>query len=70
MMIDRRNVIVGTALAAVAPALSFASALVPTPAAEATRWVVKIDGWSVSAEADAAEEIWIRVNRSWRAAWR
>jgi hypothetical protein len=70
MMIDRRSVIAGTALAVVAPALSFASALVPTPAAEATRWVVKIHGWNVSGEANAAEEIWIRINHSWRVAWR
>jgi hypothetical protein len=69
-MIDRRSVLAGTALAAVAPTLSFASASLPTPPAEATRLIARIDGWSVPNECNAAEEIWIRVDRSWRAAWR
>ena len=70
MMIDRRTVVAGTALAAVAPTLSFASVLLPTPTAKPPRFVVKIDGWSEPNQGNAAEEVWIRIDRSWRTAWR
>jgi hypothetical protein len=69
-MIDRRAFMSSSALVALAPRLSFASALPAPPAAEATRLVVKIAGWSQSDESNPSEEIWIRVNHSWRAAWR
>jgi hypothetical protein len=68
MIIDRRSVLAGTALVAVAPTLSFASAALPTLEPRANPLVVKIDGWSEPG--NTAEEVWIKVDRSWRTAWR
>ena len=70
MMIDRRNFVTGAALTAMAPTLTLLSASPPTLAAEAPPPVILIDGWSVADQANAAAAIWIRVDRSWSAAWR
>lgn len=70
MMINRRNVVAGTALVAIRPTLSFASALLPMAESEAPRLIVKIDGWSEPDQSNSADAAWIRVSRSWRAAWR
>ena len=70
MMIDRRKFVSGTALVAVAPTLSLLPVALPTPAAETNRLVMKIDGWSTLGQRGTDEEVWIRVNQSWRTAWR
>lgn len=70
MMVDRRSFVSGTALLALTPVLNLLPAVIPTPAAEATRLVMKIDGWSVPDQSRAGEEVWIRLDRSWRTAWR
>ena len=67
MIIDRRAFVAGTTLVALAPALEFVPVPLPSPA-NAGRLVFMIDGWSVSS--DSADEVWIRVDRSWRSAWR
>ena len=69
-MIDRRKFVSGTALVAIVPTLSLLPVGLPTPAAEANRLVMKIDGWSTPGQRGTDEEIWITVDRSWRTAWR
>jgi hypothetical protein len=68
MTIDRRSFVAGTTLVAFAPAIGFLSTALATPAASANHLVFKIEGWSASN--DSADEVWIRVGRSWRTAWR
>jgi hypothetical protein len=70
MMIDRRKFVSGTALVAVAPTLRLLPAALPMPAAETKRVVMKIYGWSTPGQGGTDEEVWIRVDRSWRTAWR
>jgi hypothetical protein len=67
-MIDRRKFL--TTLVAVAPTLSLLPVALPTPAAETNRLVMKIYGWSTPGQSGTDEEVWIRVNQSWRTAWR
>jgi hypothetical protein len=69
-MIDRRKFVSGTTLVAVVPTLSLLPVTLPTPAAETTRLVIKIVGWSTPGQPGTDEEVWIRVDRSWRTAWR
>ncbi len=68
MTIDRRAFVAGTTLVAFAPAIGFLPAALATPAANSNDLVFKIEGWSVPN--DGANEVWIRVGRSWRTAWR
>ena len=54
MMIDRRVFVAGTALVAIAPAIEFLPAPLSAPAANASRLLFMIDGWSVASDsADA-----------------
>ena len=70
MTVDRRTFVAGVTLLTVAPTLQ----LLPVPssaaAANARRIVFMIDGWSIPGDSDSADEVWIRVGRSWRTAWR
>jgi hypothetical protein len=68
MIIDRRTFVAGTTLVAFAPAIEFLPVPLSPPAAETSRVVLMIDGWSVTN--DSADEVWIRVGRSWQTAWR
>jgi hypothetical protein len=68
MTIDRRAFVAGTTLVAFAPAIGFLPPALATPAANANDLVFKIEGWSDSD--DSADEVWLRVGRSWRTAWR
>ena len=82
MRIGRRTFILGTGLAAAAPAfadlLAFARtyASPPPPSSPEDNLVFKIDGWSVRDDVtpDGAppksDEVWISINQSWRIAWR
>jgi hypothetical protein len=70
MMIDRRDFVAGVAVAAVAPTLPLLSDLRPALAAELRPLVLMIDGWSAPDERTGADVAWIRINRSWRTAWR
>ncbi len=70
MTIDRRTFVSGSTLVALAPALRLMPASLPTSETGLRGSALKIDGWSTPDEGRCAEEIWITVNRSWRAAWR
>jgi hypothetical protein len=69
--------------APIAPSLTARPGLAPSPGAggtEAARMAFKIAGWEVGGEgatgdlkagsAETAEEVWISIDRSWRATWR
>jgi len=70
MTIDRRTFVSGSALVALAPALHLMPASPSTSVIEIGGLELKMDGWSVPNKGNSTKEIWIRVNRSWRAAWR
>jgi hypothetical protein len=80
MMIDRRTLIIhGATLLAAAPALAV---LLPGPSiaqtphmtragADENSILFKIDGWDAcDAEVSNGNEVWLRINQSWRVAWR
>jgi hypothetical protein len=69
MMIDRRSVVAGATLVAIAPSLESLLSL-SSAHKEANRIVFMIDGWSVDDGSRASDRVWIRLDRSWRAAWR
>jgi len=70
MTIDRRDFVTGVALTAVAPALSLLPASPPIDSAELNPLIMMIEGWSIDEGDEAADRVWIRLDRSWRAAWR
>jgi hypothetical protein len=82
MRIGRRTFILGTGLAAAAPAFANLIAVARTCASPSAspsptdNLVFKIDGWSVrdpvsiDRTAPACDEVWISINQSWRTAWR
>jgi hypothetical protein len=70
MTIDRRTFTVGATMAVVAPTLPLLPCQQPTASASPSRVVLMIHGWSISDKDSAGEEVWFRVDRSWRCAWR
>jgi hypothetical protein len=69
-MIDRRQFIAGAALAVVQPTLGLSPAEASLPVKNLHHPTFMIDGWSSPSRSDTADQVWIRVDRSWRAAWR
>jgi hypothetical protein len=69
-MIDRRDFIAGAALVAVAPTLEWLPPALSQPGVNPSYPILLIDGWNVHDNRDATNQAWIRVNRSWRVAWR
>jgi hypothetical protein len=70
MTIDRRTFIVGTGVAAVSPGLQLWSLQLPARAAAMSRAEFMIEGWSVRDASAATEQVWLRLDRTWRTAWR
>jgi hypothetical protein len=74
MMIDRRGFAAGMALVAIAPVVAPSFELLSSPlatdAAGIGRVVFMIEGWSSRDGSATGDEVWIRVGRSWRTAWR
>lgn len=78
MPIDRRTFVLGTCLAATtttftALGMSAVSSPVAPLAAAADSveaFTFKIHGWDDEAEDGATRQVWIGLNRQWRAAWR
>ena len=65
----RRDFIVSATLAFVAPAIHLPPLQQPSPASQ-SRVVFMIRGWSVQDDRAGANQVWITVSNSWRAAWR
>jgi hypothetical protein len=70
MTVDRRTFLAGAALVAVAPAMEISVRNVPKQPANSKRIAFMIDGWSSQDDNVAADQLWFRVGRSWRTAWR
>ena len=73
MIVDRRAFIAGTALVVVAPAIGLLPAPAASPAPTAPtigRPVFMIEGWSAQDDSPKDDQLWVRVDRSWRTAWR
>ena len=70
MIIDRRTFIAGAALAVIGPGLPSLPAAQPALATEASTPLVLIEGWSVDDPDRAVTAVWLRIGRSWSAAWR
>ena len=70
MMIDRRTFVAGATLVAIAPSLELLPRQISTLVEEPNRAVFLIDGWSIDDGSEASDRVWIRLDRSWRAAWR
>ena len=68
MRVDRRAFVAGATLLTVAPTLPLLPILPSAPVANTGVVVFLIDGWST--RGDGAGEVWIRVDHSWRSAWR
>jgi hypothetical protein len=75
-MIDRRNFLQGAALLGAAPLavlFQLSSETLPLKAGEPTnmnRVAFKIHGWDCCDEPLTGNQVWIRIHRSWRTAWR
>ena len=78
MMIDRRGFLVSMALATVAPVLGalrtrpkpIATTQATSVATDLSSTAFMIDGWSTQDDSAIGDQIWIRIDRSWRTAWR
>ena len=78
MMIDRRGFLARMALATAAPVLGALRAqATPIAATQATPIAADvscvafmIDGWSIQDDSASGDRVWIRIDRSWRTAWR
>jgi hypothetical protein len=70
MTIDRRAFVVGTAVVAVSPALHLFPVEAASAASAVNSTVFMIEGWSIPDEGRAANQVWLRVGRSWRTEWR
>jgi hypothetical protein len=70
MTIDRRDFLAGAACVTAAPVLGWLPGEATPIAEDASPIVFMIDGWSAQDAAPAADQVWIRVGHTWRAAWR
>ena len=70
MMINRRAMVAGTALLAVAPACGLVPLDAAADVADVRPPVFMIDGWSVQDDGDPGNLVWIKIGHGWRTAWR
>ena len=70
MIINRRDFIAGATLVFIAPAIRLLPSQQPSSAADQSRVVFMIRGWSVQDDPASADQAWVTVSNSWRAAWR
>jgi hypothetical protein len=69
MTIDRRELIVGTAVVAVAPTLELLPRLLASGEA-VSPITFAIEGWSSQDDSGTANLVRIRIGHSWRTSWR
>jgi hypothetical protein len=70
MTLDRRAFIVGTGIVTIAPALELWPLPAPARAADLRQVEFMIEGWSPDDGSASPDRVWLRLDRSWRAAWR
>ena len=70
MIIDRRELIVGTAIVAVAPALNLLPRLLTSDETELSPVTFMIEGWSSQDDGGTANVLWMRIGHAWRTSWR
>ena len=70
MIIYRRELIVGTAIVAVAPALNLLPRLLTSDETELSPVTFMIEGWSSQDHSETANLVWVRIGHSWRTNWR
>ena len=70
MMIDRRELIVGTAVVAIAPTLKLLPDLLTSDETELSPVTFMIEGWSSQDDGGTANLVWVRIGHAWRTSWR
>lgn len=70
MTLDRRTFIAGTGIVAMAPVFELWPLPAPARAADVHELELMIEGWSLDDHNAVPDRVWIRLDRSWRAAWR
>ncbi len=70
MTLDRRAFIVGTGIVAMAPVCELWPLPAPARAADVRQVEFMIEGWSMDDGSASPDRVWLRLDRSWRAAWR
>jgi hypothetical protein len=70
MIIDRRELIVGTAVVAVAPTLKLLPDLLASDETELVPVTFMIEGWSSQDDGGTASVAWMRIGHAWRTSWR
>jgi hypothetical protein len=70
MTLDRRAFIVGTGIVAIAPVGELWPLPAPARAADVRQVEFMIEGWNMDDGSAAPNRVWIRLDRSWRTAWR
>ena len=69
MILDRRAFIVGTGIVAMAPTLELLPLRALARAVEVDQVAFMIEGWSRDEGSASPDRLWLRLDRSWRAAW-
>jgi hypothetical protein len=70
MIIDRRELIVGAAVVAVAPTLKLLPDLLTSDETEPSPVTFMIEGWSSQDDGGMANIVWMRIGHAWRTTWR
>jgi hypothetical protein len=70
MMIDRRTFVAGAAFAAIAPSLELGTRRLSADETDRHHLTFSIEGWSIPNNSGATDQVWINLDRSWRASWR
>jgi hypothetical protein len=70
MIIDRRELIVGAAVVAIAPTLKLLPDLLTSDETELGPVTFMIEGWSSQDDGGTANLVWMRIGHTWRTAWR
>jgi hypothetical protein len=70
MVIDRRTFVVGAACVTIASSLESVPAQPSVGDTDVSRLAFAIEGWCIPDNSGATDQIWIRLDSSWRANWR